>query len=214
MSGVLFPSWPQWGVGSRCPAASQTSACRLPYSLAVEWECVLAHWHGKCAHIQGLCLIHKTPWSCTRKALWSMFFTSWCCLTQALAFWFLTVWNCASWCYISGYTSVPCSALCYSLSTSIFFCDKLPFISSPWLVLVSVVLRYSAVLLLFMITMLIFADFILVGQICSYSWCLWSKFCGSQTHSLATRKASRAHICLDFKPIFPLSLVFCLDASQ
>lgn len=47
-------------VGSRCPASSWTSACWLPHSLAVEWECLLAHWHGKCVHIQGLCLILKT----------------------------------------------------------------------------------------------------------------------------------------------------------
>lgn len=102
-------------------------------------------------------------------------------LHRLLHFGFWLSESCASWCWISGCSSVPCSALHYSLSTNIFFYDRFPFISSPWLVLDFAVLRYSALLLLLKLIIIIFANFPLVGQICSSSWCLCSKLCGSQT---------------------------------
>lgn len=207
------------------------SAHLLPHLLAVGWECILARWHRKCVHVRGCVLSTEKniPWSYPRDALWSMLFTPCCCLTWALTFWFPSLLSHASRCYVSGCTSLPCSAVCYSLSARQHFfflcvCDSFLFISSPWLMLDSVGLRYSTLLLLLKITVLIFSNFPSVGQASSSSWCLLAKlscptfdWLWTTDPCLTTRKASRAHNCLIFKSFFFLSPklhLFCLGAGQ
>lgn len=133
-------------------------------------------------------------------------------LHRLLCFGFWVSKTCASWCCISGCTSAPCSALCYSYQPTSF--SVTDFHLSASLMLDSVVLRYSALLLLLEITMLIFANFPVVGQICSSSWCLWSKLCGSQTLAWAPEKQAEHISALILNLFFPKLSLFCLDASQ